>query len=91
DVDIEILVPGHGETLHGKDRVQDWLQWQVGYLAAVRDRVQKELASGKDAVAAAEAVDYKSYIGDRLPIDRNGMPKRHRNTVDKIVGEEQVG
>jgi len=22
-----------------------------------------------------------------LPIDRNGMPKRHRNTVDKIVEE----
>jgi glyoxylase-like metal-dependent hydrolase (beta-lactamase superfamily II) len=91
DVDIETLVPGHGKVLHGKDRVLDWLQWQVGYLGAVRDRVQKELASGKDAEAAAEAVDYASFIGDRLPIDRNGMPKRHRNTVDKIIEEEQVG
>lgn len=87
DVDIEILVPGHGETLHGKGRVQDWLKWQAGYLVAVRDRLQKELASGKSAEEAADMVDYETYIGDRLPIERNGMPKRHRNTVDKIVEE----
>lgn len=87
DVDIETLVPGHGETLHGKDRVQDWLKWQAGYLVAVRERLQKELALGKRAEEAADAVDYETYIGDRLPIERNGMPKRHRNTVDKIVEE----
>ncbi|MBT3602803.1 MAG: MBL fold metallo-hydrolase [Candidatus Latescibacteria bacterium] len=86
-MDIETLVPGHGETLHSKARVQDWLQWQAGYLASVRNRLQDELAAGKDAEAAAEAVDFETYIGDRLPIDRNGMPKRHRNTVDKIVEE----
>jgi cyclase len=86
-LDIEVLVPGHGEALHGKERVQDWLRWQVGYLGAVRERLQKELALGKDAVLAADAVDFETYIGDRLPIDRNGMPKRHRNTVDKIVEE----
>ena len=89
-LDIEILVPGHGDPLHGKDRVQDWLQWQAGYLAAVRERLQKELVSGKSAEDAAEAVNYEAYIGDRLPIDRNGMPKRHRNTVDKIVEELTV-
>lgn len=88
DVDIEILVPGHGETLHGKDCVQNWLQWQAEYLASIRHRVAHELASGKDAQTAAEAVDYQTYVGNRLPIDRNGMPGRHRNTVDKIVEEE---
>lgn len=87
DLDIETLVPGHGETLHGKERVQDWLQWQAGYLAAVRDRLQAELTAGKDVEAATEAVDFETYIGDRLPMDRNGMPKRHRNTVDKIAEE----
>lgn len=86
-LDIEVLVPGHGEALHGKTRVQDWLKWQAGYLGAVRERLQKELALGKDAVLAADAVDFETYIGDRLPMDRNGMPKRHRNTVDKIVAE----
>lgn len=89
-MDIEVLVPGHGEALHGKDTVQDWLQWQAGYLNAVRKQVQNVLREGKGADAAAESVDYDSFIGDRLPIDRNGMPKRHRNTVDKIVEEEMA-
>lgn len=88
ELDIEILVPGHGEPLHGKDRVQDWILWQAGYLKAVRERVRKELDAGKDAEDAAEAVDFGMFIGHRLPIDRNGMPKRYRNTVDKIVEEE---
>jgi len=87
-IDIEILVPGHGETLHGKDRVKDWLQWQAHYLASVRDQVRLELDARKNANAAAEAVDFETFIGDRLPVDRNGMPQRHRNTVDKIVAEE---
>lgn len=87
DMDIDVLVPGHGETLHGKEMVQDWLQWQAGYLTAVRERLKKELALGKEAEDAAEAIDFETFIGNRLPQDRNGMPKRHRNTVDKIVEE----
>lgn len=89
-MDIEILVPGHGEAIHGKESVVDWLTWQAGYLVGVRDRVQKELAEGKDAEGAAEAVDFEAFIGDRLPVDRNQMPMRHRNTVDKIVEEEMA-
>lgn len=87
-MDIEVLVPGHGEPLVGKARVRDWLVWQAGYLAGVRARVRRELAAGKTPQAATEAVDFESFVGDRLPKDRNGMPKRHRDTVEKIVGEE---
>lgn len=90
ELDIEILVPGHGFTIHGREQVRDWLRWQAGYLASVRDRVREELNLGKDREAVAQAVDFEMFIGDRLPIDRNGMPKRHRNTVDKIVEEEQA-
>jgi len=35
-----------------------------------------------------DAITYENYVGDRLPVDRHGMPKRHRNTVLKIVKEE---
>ena len=90
-MDIEILVPGHGTTIHGVDAVQDWLKWQAGYLSSVRAKVRKELAAGKDAEAAVEAVDYETFIGDRLPADRNGMPSRHRATVEKIVTEFEKG
>jgi len=89
-LDIEILVPGHGYALHGVDKVQDWLRWQIAYLISVRERVQKELAGGKGAEGVADAVDFETYIGDRLPIDRNQMPMRHRNTVDKIIEEEMT-
>mgnify|MGYP000082443190 CR=1 FL=1 len=41
-------------------------------------------------VKLADAVDFETFIGDRLASDRNGMPKRHRNTVDKIVEEESA-
>jgi len=88
EVDIEILVPGHGFTIKGKDRIREWLRWQIEYLSSVRDRVREGLSAGMSPDAAAESVDYATFIGDRLPIDRNGMPKRHRNTVDKIVEEE---
>ena len=37
-LDIEILIPGHGFTVHGQDRVKDWLVWQASYLSAVRDK-----------------------------------------------------
>ena len=88
EVDIKVLVPGHGHTIEGRDAVQDWLTWQGGYLRAVRDKVREMLSDGASAVATAEAVTYGDFIGERLPVDRHGMPKRHRNTVDKIVQEE---
>ena len=87
-LDIQILVSGHGGTLHGRERVQDWLQWQAGYLAGVRARVREELDRGRDADSAAGAVDFETFIGDRLPAEAHGMLKRHRNTVDKIAEEE---
>ncbi len=87
EVDIETLVPGHGYTIKGRKAVRDWLTWQAGYLRSVRDKVREMLGDGATA-EEAEAVTFDSFIGDRLPVDRNGMPKRHRNTVDKIVEEE---
>ena len=85
EVDVEVLVPGHGDVLFGVALVRDWLQWQIQYLSGVRDAVRKALDRGEDQPAGT--VDFETFIGNRLPADRNNMPKRHRNTVDKIVEE----
>lgn len=88
DLEIEILVPGHGTTIHGSDNVRDWLVWQASYLSGVRDHIQESLRTGHTGDAVVDGVDFGTFIGDRLPADRNGMPRRHRNTVEKIVEEE---
>ena len=87
-LEIEVLVSGHGAPLRGADRVQDWLRWQTGYLSAVRAQVRDALKGGQGPVEAAGTVDFGTFVGDRLPADQHGMPGRHRATVDKIVEEE---
>jgi cyclase len=87
-MEIEILVAGHGQVLHGAARVRDWLQWQAAYLAGLRAFVRESLAQGRDPRAIVEAAGYERFVGDRLPADRHGMPRRHRNTVMKIIEEE---
>ena len=87
-LDIDILVPGHGDVLFGEDRVKDWIQWEARYLARVRGAVRKALSGGIPAEDIAGQIGYDEFIGDRLPRDRNGMPQRHLNTVAKIVEEE---
>ena len=89
-MDIEILVSGHGPVLHGNERVRGWLNWLVDYLSGVRVFVKEALDQGLEPEAVADAVDYEKFIGDRLPINKHNMPKRHRNTVQKIIEEEQV-
>ncbi|MCZ6636459.1 MAG: MBL fold metallo-hydrolase, partial [bacterium] len=87
-MDIDVLVPGHGTTIHGADKIQDWLRWQAGYLSSVRAVVREGLDAGKALESVVESVDYETFIGDRLPADRNGMVQRHRATVGKIVEEQ---
>jgi len=87
ELEIDILAPGHGRVLHGADAVQDWLRWQAGYLSSVRAKVRAELAQGTAPEVAVDAVDLETFIGERLPLDRHNMPKRHRDTVRKIVVE----
>lgn len=89
-VEIEVLVPGHGPVIHGRDEARDWIQWEADYLAAVRERVREMLGEGRSPAAAVEAAGYDEFVGDRLPRDRHNMPKRHRNTVEKIAEEEEA-
>ena len=43
-LDIDILVPGHGDVLFGEDRVKDWIRWKASYLASVREAVREALS-----------------------------------------------
>lgn len=88
ELEIEILVAGHGPVLHGARHVCDWLGWQASYLAGVRAFVRESLARGDPADAVADAAGYERFVGDRLPAGRHGMLRRHRNTVMKIIQEE---
>lgn len=88
-LDIETLIAGHGRVLYGRDTVQDWLNWLTQYISGVRIAIQKKITSGeRDIDAIADSIDYDQYIEDRLPKDKHGMPKRHRNTVLQIIAEE---
>lgn len=86
-LEIETLVPGHGRVLHGADAVQDWLGWQAAYLADVRESVRAGLARGASPERVVHEIAFEEFIGERLPGDRHNMPKRHRDTVGKIVAE----
>jgi cyclase len=87
-MDIAVLVPGHGPVLYGAAQSRDWILWEADYLAAVRRRVRQGLDQGVDPAAVAAAVDFAEFIGDRLPAERHNMPGRHHNTVEKIIAEE---
>ncbi len=88
EMEIDILVPGHGEVIRGREAVQNWLRWLPSYLSNVRAAVRERLDAGQPVDAIADAIEYDEFIGNQLPKERHNMPKRHRDTVQKIVGEE---
>ena len=87
-MDIEVMVPGHGDVVRGPEAIQGWCHWIIGYLSGVRAAVQEALARDVAPDDVVDLVDYDRFIGDRLPKDRHKMPNRHRDSVTKIVQEE---
>ncbi len=84
---IEVLVPGHGPVVYGREAVQDWLRWLPAYLYRVRSYVQQELRAGTPPTIIPERCSFATFVGDRLPRAQYKMPQRHRATVAKIVAE----
>jgi glyoxylase-like metal-dependent hydrolase (beta-lactamase superfamily II) len=80
ELDVDVLVPGHGPVVRGRDAAREAIAWQLGYLRGVRAAI----AGG----ASPEDVVFERHVGARLPPDRWGMLKRHQNTVAKIADEE---
>ena len=89
DIDIDVLVPGHGPVVRGP-QVADWLRWGADYLLGVRERVQQLMLSGVPLEQIAEAVPFEQFVGTRLPRDQHGMPGRHAAAVAKVIAEEQT-
>ncbi|MCY3832618.1 MAG: MBL fold metallo-hydrolase [Chloroflexi bacterium] len=90
-LDIETLIAGHGPVLRGQAVIQEWLNWLTAYIGDIRSAVASMIAAGerkRDAIV--ESIRYDEHIGERLPKDRHGMPKRHRNAVAKIADEEMA-
>jgi cyclase len=88
ELEVATLVPGHGPVVRGAAAVRDWLSWEVGYLGGVRDAVRVRLRAGAEPSGLADAISFDRHVGDRLPADRHGMARRHRDTVARIVREE---
>ncbi len=65
DMDVEVLVPGHGPVLRGA-AVGDWLNWGADYLRQVRQRVRQRLLDGVPVDELADTVPYDEEL-TRLP------------------------
>jgi len=88
DMDVEVLVPGHGPVLYGAEEIRAWLVWLADYMVRVRAFVFDGLERGDTPAAVAEAAGYQQFVGDRLPADKHGVVDRHRGVVLKIIQEE---
>ena len=87
-MDIEVMIVGHGAPMHGKEVIEDWIRWVLGYLRGLRREIRTRLDRDEAPEEIADALTFEQWVGDRLPADKFGMPKRHRTAVEKIIKEE---
>lgn len=90
-MEIEVLLPGHGPAVYGALEVRGWIEWEADYLAGARARVRDLLAEGFDGEELLDGVSFDELVQGRLSAEKHGMRKRHRATVEVILGEEQRG
>ena len=90
DLGAEVLVPGHGPLVHGREAVRRQLLWAADYLAAVREHAHSLLLGGETPAAVVEACTYDRFVGDHLPGTRQHTEKPHQLTVAKIAAEVQA-
>jgi hypothetical protein len=88
-LDIEILIPGHGDPLFGRAEVQRWLSELRRYLQRVRSKVQKHLQTEDDTQRILDEVQFDEFVPGALAKAEYDMEKRHRDTVAKIIQEER--
>lgn len=88
-LEIEILVPGHGEVIVGRAPAREWLTWMADYIAATRDAVCEGLRRGDGDELVFERASYARCVGDRFDPSRNNMVRRHAINARKILAEER--
>jgi cyclase len=94
-LDIDVLVPGHGPMMRGVNAVRAWMLGWADYLSRVRKAVEKEVRSptamGLIEERIVDEIPFERFVGDRLPLEKHDMDRRHRATVYKIVIEVLTG
>ena len=91
EMEIEVLLPGHGPVVYGARQVRGWIEWEANYLAGARARVRALLDEGLDGDELLDGVSFDELVQGRLAAEKHGMHKRHRATVHVILAEEQRG
>jgi len=88
-MEIDTLVPGHGDVVVGRDKAREWLIWMADYLAGTRDAIRDGLRCGESDDLIFERASYARCVGDRFEPTRNNMTRRHANNARKILAEER--
>ncbi|MEO6060435.1 MAG: MBL fold metallo-hydrolase [Thermoflexales bacterium] len=88
-MEIDTLVPGHGEVIVGRAQAREWLIWMADYLAGTRDAVRDGLRRGESDDLICERASYARCVGDRFDPSRNNMVRRHATNARKILAEER--
>ncbi len=88
-IEIDTLVPGHGEVIVGRAPAREWLTWMADYIAATRDAVCDGLRRGDSDELVFERASYARCVGDRFDPSRNNMVRRHATNARKILAEER--
>jgi cyclase len=91
DLDIDVLVPGHGPIVLGGERVREAIRWTADYLARVRELVAARHGRDDADAIIATAAPFDACVGERLPRDRHRMVWRHEQVVRGILAELETG
>jgi glyoxylase-like metal-dependent hydrolase (beta-lactamase superfamily II) len=88
-LNVEILVPGHGDVVVGGERVSRAIRWEADYLARCRAHVMERIGDDIDAIVMT--APYDEFIGDHLPRDRHRMEWRHEQAIRLMHDEVMAG
>ena len=87
-LDAEVLVPGHGVVVMGRDSVRTAIEWAADYLARCIAHVDAGRGSGVEELVAS--ADYERFVGDQLPRERNRMAWRHEQTIRTLCARRDM-
>lgn len=87
-LEAQVLIPGHGAVIVGREAVRAAIGWSADYLRRCREHVEASGELGEAAVLATAPYDH--FIGDRLPRDRFRMEWRHEQTLRTLL-QQAIG
>lgn len=88
ELETELLIPGHGDLVHGRSAVRAAIQWEADYLARCREHVLGRHGDPREVVIAL--APFEAYIGDHLAPERHQMVWRHEQVIAMMLDEESA-